>query len=359
MHSRFWTFCAAANIFLFLMTLTSIYFNKDKTKHHSKSLFVRNVVGWGKGQDVWRAFYEQDQDNQTYHDFLATGLQAVGCDKVSRAPVCSCLVEAHGRECRAKSRQAMLHCFMNVRPVVEVEELDQYFNTYALLDSLNLWGMLGSVVLWIRMYITQEDYAMPYYIQLVLGLFATIIHCSVLENTLGAYIVYIVLAVLMSFLSYYHRADKNWWLSMYMLQYAFTLPNMAILAFVAAQKRDALYITLGALLSAAYGFTAMGRALIDDTSQDSNEARGARNFARAALIILMITITMSAYDDGGQFYLRSAYSTPLGNNFTLLLLFYMFLGVLCPDNLKRVVFSDFAIRFLGSMFMVTELFLLA
>ena len=339
------------------MTLTSIYFNEDKTKHHSKSLFVRNVVGWGKGQEVWRAFYETDHDNQTYHDFLATGLEAVGCDKVNRAPICSCLVNAYGRECRVKARQAVLHCFMNVRPVVEVEELDQYFNTYALLDSLNLWGMLGSVVLWIRMYICQDDYAMQYWIQLILGLFATIIHCSVLENTLGAYIVYIVLAVLMSFLSYYHRADKNWWLSMYMLQYAFTVPNMAILAFVTAQKRDALFITLGSLLSAAYGFTALGRSLIDDTNQDSNEARGARNFARAAVIFIMIVLTMSAYNNGGEFYLRSSYSTPLGNGFTLLFLFYLFLGLLCPANLKRVVFSDFAIRFLGSMFMVTELFL--
>jgi hypothetical protein len=357
MHSRFWTFCAAANIFLFLMTLTSIYFNKEKTHYHSISLFQRNVVGWGKGFETWRAFYDMDHDNQTYHEFLITGLEAAGCDHADRAPICSCLIEAHGRECRLKAQAGMRNCFMNKRPVVEVEELDQSLNLYALLDSLNLWGMLGSVVLWIRMYICKDDYSMPYWIQLILGLFASIIHCSVLEPTLGSYLTYILLAFVISFLSYYHRTDKNWWLSMYMLQYAFTVPNLALLSFVASQKRDSLYVTLGTLLSVAFGFTAFGRALIDDTTMDSNETKGARNFARAALIFLMLAVTMTAYDDGGHFYLRSSHITPYGHGFTIVLLFYMFLGLLCPENLKRVVFSDFAIRFIVSMCMVTELFI--
>lgn len=357
MHSRFWTFCAAANIFLFLMTLTCIYFNKDKTARHDVSLFVRNVVGWGDGNQEWRAFYEAEHDDESYAAFLPVGLEAVGCDKPDRAPICACLAEAHGRECRAKAKEGVVNCFMNVRPVVEVEELDQYMNVYALLDSLNLWGMLGSVVLWIRMYICNDDYAMPYWIQFILGLFAAIIHCSVLESYLGAYVVYILLTCLMCFLSYYHRTDKNWWLSMYMLQYLFTVPNLTILCFMAAQKRDALYVTLGSLLAAAYGFTAFGRALIDDTSLDDVEMKGARNFARGALVFIMLTLTVSAYDDAGHFYFRSYHATPFGHGATLVLLFYLLLGLLCPNNLKRVVFADFAIRFMVSMLMVTELFL--
>jgi len=359
MHSRFWTFCAVANIFLFLVTLSVIYFKKDNYQRLHVSLYHRSVVGWSDGGNkIWRTFYESDFDNQTYQNFLAQGLEAVGCDHLLRAPICNCLALAHEKgntHCTTAAYEAVKNCFMNVRPVVNVDELDRHLNPYSLLNSLNLWGMLGSVVLWIRMYICKDDASLPYSIQLILGIFAAIIHCSVLEPGISSYITYLVLVGLMSFLSYYHRYDRNWWLSMYMLQYAFTVPNMALLAFVGSQKRDMLYVITGSMLSVAYGLTAFGRALIDDTQDEGNEARGARNVTRAALVFILIVLTMAAYDEGGQFYMRSANTTSLANGFTLVLMFYLFLGLLCPSNLKRVCFADFAIRFLVSMLLQSEL----
>lgn len=356
MHSRFWTFCAVANIFLFLNTLSVIYFNKDKVNRLDISLFHRSVVGWGsQGNVLWRDFYDAEHDNATYQAFLPQGLAAVGCDVVNRAPICQCLIQAHGRQCMAAAKEGVRNCFMNTRMVIRIDEKDNILNPFALLDLLNLWGMMGSVVLWIRMYICRDDYAMPYYIQLILGVFAAIIHSSVLEPRTGAYVLYILLACLMSGLSYYHRLDKNWWLSMYMLQYAFTMPNLATLAFVATQKRDLLYIITGLMLAVAFGFSAMGRALIDDTQDECSESRGARNFVRAAMVFIMIALTFAAYDESGQFWSRSAYNTPVAQGFNLVLLFYMVLGLLCPNNLKRVVFSDFAIRFIISMHMQAEI----
>lgn len=357
MHSRFWTFCAAANIFLFLMTLSVVYFNKDKVSRMDASLFHRDVVGWASGGQVWRDHYKEDRTPAQHTAFLPIGMAAVGCDVPNRAPLCACLLDAHSRPCRAQGEAAMRNCFMNTRPVVQITELESKMNVYALLDVLNLWGMMGSVVLWIRMYICKEDESMPYSIQFLLGVFASIIHCSVLESQLSAYITYIVIAGLLSFLSYWHRLDRNWWLSGYMLQYAFTVPNMAMLVFVCTQKRDMLFIIVGFMLSIAYGFTAIGRALLDDGKDDSNEARGAYNLARAALIILLLVLTLSAYDDGGHYFLRSSHATPAAHGMTLVLIFYLFLGLLCPSNLKRVCFSDWAIRFLASMLLVTDLIL--
>jgi len=353
MHSRFWTFCAAANIFLFLMTLSVIYFNKDKARRLDTSLFHRDVAGWYGGNKVWREYYETNY-NASFN-FLPSGLDAVGCDSPGRAPICRCLARAYNRPCKDSQWEGVRNCFMNTKPVVKIVELDNNLNPYALLDSLNVWGMMGSVVLWIRMYVCKEDESMPYSIQFVLGLFAAIIHCSVLEPQISAYLTYIALAGLLSFLSYSHRLDKNWWLSMYMLQYAFTVPNFALLTFVATQKRDMLFVIVGFMLAIVYGLTAMGRALLDDAKDESNEARGSYNVVRAALVFLLLGLTLSAYDDGGHFFMRSSHTSGNAHGFTIVLIAFMFLGLLCPDNLKRVCFSDFAIRFLVSMLMVTEL----
>jgi len=177
----------------------------------------------------------------------------------------------------------------------------------------------------------------------------------VLEPIISAYLIYIALVLAMSFLSYFHRGDKNWWLSMYMLQYAFTVPNVALLAFMGTQKRDMLYVVSGTMLSVVYGLTAFSRALLDEYNDDGNEAKGSRNAVRAALIFILLVLTMSAYDDGGATFTRTAAATAVANGFTLLLLFYLFLGLLCPSNLKRVCLSDWIIRFLVSVLLATEI----
>lgn len=356
MHSRFWTFCAAANIFLFLITLSVVYFNKSKAQKFQISLFHRQVKNWGSGQKEWYDFYNNQYSEAAKDTFRPTGMMAVGCDNIHRAPICRCLENALNKPCKASGLEALRHCFMNVKPTLEIEELDSVLNPYALLDTVNMWGMMGSVVLWIRMYICKEDYSLPYWIQLVLGIFAALIHCSVLEPSLSAYLIYVALSILMSTLSYYHRTDKNWWLSMYMLQYLFTLPNVTLLAFIQCQKRDMLYILMGFLFSIIYGMGSFGRALLDEGSEDSVEMRGARNMIRAALVFLLLGLCGAAYDDGGHFYTRSAHtSASTAHGFLLVLISYLFLGLLCPSNLKRVVFADWAIRFLFSMLMMTEI----
>lgn len=356
MHSRFWTFVAAANIFLFLITLSIVYFNKSKAQKLEISLFHRQLKNWGNGRKEWFNFFENEYSDAGKTTFKPIGMTAVGCDTEDRAPICKCLNNALLKPCKATGLEAIRNCFMNVKPTLEVEELDRFLNPYALLDTVNMWGMMGSVVLWIRMYICKEDYSLPYWIQLVLGIFAALIHCSVLEPSLTAYLIYVALSILMSSLSYYHRTDKNWWLSMYMLQYLFTLPNIALLTFVQCQKRDMLYILTGIIFSIIYGLGAFGRALIDESSDDSVEMRGARNMIRAALVFVLLAVCGSAYDNGGHFHTRSAHtSASTAHGFLLVLVSYMFLGLLCPANLKRVVFADWAIRFLFSMLMMTEI----
>lgn len=357
MHSRFWTFCAGANVFLFLLTLSVIYFNKDKAKQLESSLFHRDVVGWNSGGASWRDFYQNNMeaDNSTWTAFLPVGLAELGCTDVYQSPVCTCLTEAHSRTCRKSARQGMLNCLMNSRPIVKVTELDRTLNLYALLDALNLWGMMGSVVIWIRMYICKEDESMPYSVQFILGLFTSIIHCSVLEPQLSSYIIYILLTALLSFLSYIHRLDKCWWLSMYMLQYAFTVPNMVTLAFVATQKRDMLYLIVGFMIAVAYGLTAIGRALLDDDADGSMDGRNAYNVVRAAMIFMMLMLTLGEYPDHGEWFLRSFSTTHIVHGFTAVLIAYLFLGLLCPSNLKRVCVSDWSIRFVVSMLLITEL----
>jgi hypothetical protein len=357
MHSRFWTFCAGANVFLFLLTLSVIYFNKDKAQRLNASLFHRDVVGWNSGGNEWRMFYDanMDADNATWAAFLPTGLAAVGCTEDYQSSICTCLTSAHQRTCRKSAKEGMRNCFMVSRPVVAVTELDRTLNMYALLDALNLWGMLGSVVIWIRMYICKEDESMPYSVQFILGLFTSIIHCSVLETNITSYIVYIVITMLLSFLSYVHRADKCWWLSMYMLQYAFTVPNMVVLAFVATQKRDAVYLIVGFMMAVAFGLTAVGRALLDDAGDDSVEGKNAYNVVRSALIFMMIMLALGEYPSTGERYFRSFGTTVIAHGFTIVLIAYLFLGLLCPNNLKRVCVSDWAIRFIVSMLLITEL----
>lgn len=358
MHSRFWTFVAAGNIFLFLITICVVYFEKGKVSNFDATLFHRNTPNWAKGIRVWRKFYDEPYDNETYSSFLQTGLRAVECSVHSTLPMCMCLKNAHELgtlQCKKVAQHEMNKCFMTMRPNFEIEELEQSLNIYSLLDTLNLWGMLGSVVIWIRMYICKEDETLPYWIQFVLGIFGSIIHCAVLQPQIVSFVIFIVLTSLMSFLSYYHRLDRTWWMSMYMLQYLFTVPNFTLLANIGTQKRDMHYIIVSFMFAIVFGLAAFGRALFDEASKESQEFAGAKNAVRVCLLFLTLMMTMGAYDDGGNFLLRTANMTSFANAFNIALLLYLLLGMLCPNNLKRVCFMDWSLRFMLSMLMMTEL----
>lgn len=355
MHSRFWTFCAGANIFLYLMTVAVVFINKDKIKRLDVSLFHRDIVGWGSGSQVWRDFYNSNPDNVTYSNFLPLGMAAVGCTEEYSAPLCHCLEGAHARPCIASGKEAMQNCFMNQKPVIKIVELDRSLNVINLLTMLNMWGLLGSIVTWIRMYICRDGVTMPYYIQFVIGLFAAIIPCVVLESYLSSFFIYIAAVLLMSFITYLHKEDKTWWVTMYMIQYAFTVPNMVIFCYIGTQKRDFLYLLLGFFLATAYGLMSLGRTLLDEACEESVEARNSYNMSRAAMIFIMLVLTFSAYQDEGHYWFRSFSTTPSVHSLSIILLFYLFLGLLCPNNLKRVCISDWCIRFVVSMHLVTDL----
>lgn len=358
MHSRFWTFAAAANVFLFLNTITVIFFEKEKSQQFEVSLFHRTAAHWVDGAKVWREFYDSAYTDASYTAFLPQGLKVMGCTEMNMAPLCECLSAAHAlgvSRCKAAAKGALSRCLMMARPVVEVTELKETLNLFALLSTLNMWGMLGSVVIWIRMYICKEDESMPYWIQFVLGLFGAIIHSAVLQPHVGPFVTFVVITTFLSILSYLHRLDQNWWISTYMLQYLFTVPNFALLAFIGTQKRDMLYLTVSTILAVAFGMMSMGRSILDDSGKDSVEMRGSVNMVRIALFFIILVLTMSAYDDGGHYFLHVSHLTTHANAFSVALLFYLLLGMICPNSIKRVCFLDWSLRFVLSMLMQTEL----
>lgn len=358
MHSRFWTFLAAGNVFLFLMTACATYFSKENVKHFDASLYYRVIPNWGESIRFWRTFYKSDATPEQHAQFLPMGLNMFNCHVGSPLPLCVCLMDVHRlgqTECKEAAVHKLSKCFMLVRPSIRVEEQKEGLNLYALLDTLNLWGLLGACVIWIRMYVCKEDESMPYGVQFILGIFGAIIHCSVLEPNLNSFLVYLALVIVMCFMSYYHRTDKVWWMSLYMVQYLFTIPNFVLLANVATQKRDMSYMVASTMLAVVYGLSALGRSLFDEYDRDSDEYAGSKNIIRVVMMFVIGILSLGAYDTSGTYFLRSASATPFSNAFSGILAVYMLLGILCPNNLKRVCFMDWCLRFLVSMFMLREL----
>jgi len=358
MHSRFWTFLAAGNVFLFLMTACTNYFSKDNIVHFDASLFYRVIPDWSDSIKQWRKFYQADATPEQHQQFLPVGLAMFKCSSFSSLPLCQCLEEVHDigmNQCKEAALQKLNQCFMFVRNNIRIEEQKASLNLYALLDTLNLWGLLGGCVIWIRMYVCKEDESMPYGVQFLLGIFGAIIHCSVLEPNLSSFLVYLALVIVMCSLSYYHRTDKMWWMSIYMIQYMFTVPNFVLLTNVATQKRDMLYMISSTMMAVVYGLSALGRSLFDEYEKDSDEYAGSKNIIRVIMIFIILLLCLVSYDSSGTYLLRSASATPFSNAFSAVLAVYLLLGVLCPNNLKRVCFMDWSLRFVVSMFMLKEL----
>jgi hypothetical protein len=358
MHSRFWTFLAAANIALLIITSGTIYVYKDKASRFSANLFHRNTPDWGVGRKTWNDFYATSFNAEELEEFLPRGLQSVGCTMESSLPICVCLRDAHAlnnNQCKEASIHKQNSCFMFARPNFAIEELDRSLNIYALLSALNLWGLLGAVVVWIRMYTCKEDESMPYAVQFLLGIFGAIIQAAVLEPTVSSFATYIALVLIMAFMSYYHRLDKSWWISMYMIQYLFTVPFFVLLTNMATLKRDMLYNIISLIISIVYGLAAFGRAIFDDAKKDNVEFSGSKNAIRVAMIALAGVLVLSAYDNAGAHYLRASSATSFSHGFALMLLIYLLLGLFCHDNFKRICFMDWSVRFLVSVMMVIEL----
>jgi hypothetical protein len=358
MHSRFWTFLAAANILLVFITSGTIFYYKEKASLFSAKFFHRNTPNWNQGRSVWDNFYKTSFTAEEHVEFLPTGLEAVGCTMESTMPMCVCLKDAHAlndNQCKEAAIHKQDSCFMFARPNFSIEELDRSLNIYALLSALNLWGLLGSVVVWIRMYTCKEDESMPYAVQLLLGIFCAIVQAAVLEPTISSFAVFIALVLIMSFMSYYHRFDKNWWISMYMIQYLFTLPFFVLLTNMATLKRDMLYNIITLIITVVYGLAAFGKSLFDETKKENVEFSGSKNAIQVAMIAIAGVIILSAYDNAGEHYLRSASATSFSHGFALMLLFYFLLALFCSDNFKRTCFMDWAVRFFVSVIMITEL----
>ena len=351
MHSRFWTFCAAGNVLLFLCSTTVLYYNDRLSSTTTMSLTHRSVSGWAKGLDTWRDYYrDMEVVPEGYADFLAVGLDAVGCTESS--PACACLSRAHQTgltQCPSAAYAQLQHCFMQVRPVVEIDELERSLNPFALLDTVNMWGMMGSVLIWVRMYVYREDESMPYSLQVVLGIFAAMIHCSVMEPAVDSFVVYIVLVLVMSLISYLHRLDKEWWVSAYHVQYMFTVPNMVMMQNIIAQKRDLSFIAFCAMASATFGILTFAKTLLEQISKESFELSSIHNVNRMVLFAIFLVLTSSSFGASGTQYFQSA------NVVTTVCAFHLILGLFGTSNIKRTYFMELLFRIVITLNMLMEL----
>jgi len=355
MHSRFWTFCAASNILLFFATIIVIFVNKDLSTEIGMSLTHRSVKKYSSAVHIWRDYYNTISsvaETPDYHSFLQVGLDAVGCSRNSTLSMCTCLVEAHAAgvtDCKAVAQNKMSRCFMMLRPVTQVDELDRKLNPYALLDTVNLWGMLGSLLIWMRMAISKEDESMPFTVQMMFGIFAVVIHCSVLEPRWESYVTFSVLVLTMSFISYLHRMDKDWWISLFHVQYMFTVPSLIVLEKLLTQRRDFSYIVFAFILSIAFVFVAFAKTFIEQLKQDSSELKSVENSMRLALFSMFVVICFSSYPASGFQYFESVGIT------WALTCFYLGLGLFGTYNIKRIYFMEMFFRLVISINMLVEL----
>lgn len=358
MNSRFWTFMAAANLFLYLFANINYFNLNDKISKLNMTLFRRLIPNWADGPQVWRNFYKTEYTSAEYEDFLPVGLHAVNCAHGSTLPMCTCLLAAHelgNTDCKEAAIDAMNKCFIHSRPNFAVEELKESLNIYNLASIMNIWGLLGACVIYIRMNVCKEDALMPYFIQFMIGVLVALVHCAVLENSLSSFLIVIVSVVVMSFLTYYHRLDKFWWISMYVIQYVFTLGTLVLLCNMGTQKRDFLYVMSSFLLSVVYGLTTLGRSLFEGYSKQSIEFTGSKHAVLIAMIFMALVLVLSAYDNAGDFLLRTSNAVSFSNTFAGVLLLYLLFGIMISDHVKLISFMDWALRFVISMYLVVEL----
>ena len=355
MHSRFWTFCAVSNMLLFLVSVIVIYLKKDISTNVHMSLTHRSVTQYSSAIRVWRDYYSAMSavsDTPDYQSFLQVGLDAVGCTANTTLSVCSCLAEAHAvgiSQCKAAAEEKMSHCFMTLRPVMQIDELDRSLNPFALLDTMNLWGMMGSVLIYMRMSVSRDDESMPNTVQMFFGILASVIHCSVMEPQWESYLTFLILVLAMSFISYLHRLDKEWWVSAFHVQYMFIVPNLIVLERVLTQRRDFSYIVFGFTIGVAFAFVSFAKTFLEQIKQDSKELASVHNCLRMVLLSIIVVLCLTTYPASGTYYFESVNVT------SALVLFYLMLGLFGTSNIKRVYFMELLLRAVISINMLVEL----
>lgn len=219
-------------------------------------------------------------------------------------------------------------------------ELSKYFNMLELLSIMNMWGMIVSVAMWIRV---DGDLSSPYWFQLIFAILSTFLHCVIFHYDIDSIFMMLLLSVLLVVMSYYHRRDDTWWLSLYMLQYTFTLPTFILLYCAATHKRDYVYVVSNFMLAVAYGLTLLGQSL----------SKVEHTPTRLACFALTMIFTMSAYDEAGHYDTRFSQITSHSHAYNVALLFY--LAISFHDDVKAVCLLDWFIRGVVTMGMLAEL----
>ena len=362
MQRRFWTACAAANILLFFLTSIVVYMRHDAASELDITLTRRSNSHWVDGMAVWRDFYRRvsNVSDAMYIDFLPVGLSAVGCMDLDQSPSCRCLFNSHmngAHSCVAAAQKGLENCFMNMKPATSIIEMDRSMKPFALLNALNAWGMMCSVLVWIRMYTVNQEVAMPYLMQLVLGTFAMVVHCAILEPSSKSFAVYTVLVIVMCLLSYYHHTDNRWWVSTFLVQYLFSVPTLTLLNNCLTLKRDITFIAATMGIATVYGLVTFGKVLLEELFQDAKEATtndqqnqdGAVVACQTVLMALFFGLTSLSYYEPGFNMFKSTYVVwyvfPL----------YLGLGMVGAVNIKRICVTELVFRSCITMSMLFEL----
>jgi len=277
------------------------------------------------------------------------GLAAVGCSNLEQAPSCSCLFNSHmngATSCVAAAQKGLENCFMNMKPATTIIETDKSIKPIALLNALNAWGMMCSVLVWIRMYAAEEEVSMPYLMQLVLGSFAMVVHCAILEPSGNAFALYMVLVALICLLSYYHHSDKRWWISTFLVQYLFSVPTLLLLNHALTLKRDITFVAATMGIATVYGLVTFGKVLLEELLMTSKEASGIEQqnqsvavvACQAVLMALFVGLTSLSYYDPGFHMFQSTYVV------WYLFPLYLGLGMIGAQNIKRICVTELLFR---------------
>lgn len=358
MQSRFWTFCAASNILLYLFTVSIIYYHSDRSSRMSISTFTRTHKDWVDGVKVWRSFYNGyatpvAANDATYQAFLPVGLSAVGCTNTTQAPTCDCLraVWTAGKlQCIKAALQKLDDCNFLTKPLSRVEELDMEMKPFALLNTFNVWSMIGSLLIWVRQSIAESKKVSttPYWLHLGVGLGAALVHCSLLEPSAMIFSLYVIGMFLFTWMTFCHRQDSTWPISTFLVQYLFCVPTYTLMVTALTQKRDIAYVSIVVVLAIIYGLCTMSKNLLEQT-KGTDELPMMVVLFYAMMLCLYTALNSMSYTASGGFYFRSVPTV------WYLYGLYLGLGMLDMDNIKRVYCMEIVFRVVISASMLTEL----
>jgi hypothetical protein len=364
MQSRFWTFCAAGNIALFICSVVIVDYYHQDSRDMGISVFTRSHHQWLDGIRQWRDFYRSypqaaGGNDTAYMQFLPTGLVAVGCPNntdptlVSDEPTCNCLRTAFqtGRtQCIAAATKQLDDCNFLTKPITKLYESDLVFKPFAILNSINMWGLMGSILIWLRQYLSIESEAMstPYWMHYAVGLVMCLIQCAVLEPSTMMFVVYALGVTLYCWINFCHREDTTWWISAYQTQYLFTVPTFAVLTTVLTQKRDLAFIVIILVLAILYGLLTFCRVILEQTPATTELPMMIILFY--ALLLCLYTALLSlSYNDSGVYLFQSVHLV------VFIYGLYLGLGMLEITHIHRIYFMELAFRVVISVSMLTEL----